>query len=113
MTVWTGAGNLLHLHKRKEKGEEPGKKAAKEEKGDRAALEAKLIVQAVRLNTHSKLTFSDSVRFDGLIRDVFPNVQFEDFVYEKLTNGMLFPTLYTRSFFNLLQKWLYFRHSDP
>ncbi len=34
--------------------------------------EAKLVVQALRINTMSKLTFSDSMRFDALLRDVFP-----------------------------------------
>jgi len=39
--------------------------------------EYKLVVQALRLNTLSKLTFADSQRFDALVRDVFPNVPFK------------------------------------
>ena len=47
-------------------------------------LEAKLVVQALRINTLSKLTFSDSARFDGLVQDVFPGVEFKDIEYETL-----------------------------
>ena len=47
-------------------------------------LEAKLVVQALRINTLSKLTFSDSARFDGLVQDVFPGIEFKDIEYETL-----------------------------
>lgn len=46
--------------------------------------EANLVVQALRINTLSKLTFSDSIRFDSLVRDVFPGVKFKDIEYEQL-----------------------------
>lgn len=36
------------------------------------------MVQALRLNTMSKLTFADSSRFDALVRDVFSGVNFTD-----------------------------------
>jgi len=42
-----------------------------------AADEYKVVVQALRVNTLSKLTFQDSQRFDALLRDVFPKVPFE------------------------------------
>lgn len=48
------------------------------------SAEAKIVVQAVRINTLSKLTFSDSIRFDALVRDIFPGVQFKDIEYESL-----------------------------
>lgn len=37
-----------------------------------------MVVQALRLNTMSKLTFADSSRFDALVRDVFSGVNFTD-----------------------------------
>lgn len=40
--------------------------------------ESSLVVQALRLNTMSKLTFADSSRFDALVRDVFSGVNFTD-----------------------------------
>ncbi|KAK5608849.1 Cytoplasmic dynein 2 heavy chain 1 [Crenichthys baileyi] len=40
--------------------------------------EGSLVVQALRLNTMSKLTFADSSRFDALVRDVFSGVNFTD-----------------------------------
>ena len=51
-------------------------------------VEAKIVVQALRLNTLSKLTFADSKRFDGLVKDVFPNVEFKDVDYEKLGEAL-------------------------
>ncbi|XP_008299945.1 cytoplasmic dynein 2 heavy chain 1 [Stegastes partitus] len=40
--------------------------------------ESSLVVQALRLNTMSKLTFADSSRFDALVKDVFSSVSFTD-----------------------------------
>ncbi|XP_051252504.1 cytoplasmic dynein 2 heavy chain 1 isoform X6 [Dicentrarchus labrax] len=40
--------------------------------------ESSLVVQALRLNTMSKLTFADSSRFDALVKDVFSGVNFTD-----------------------------------
>lgn len=51
-------------------------------------MEAKVVVQALRLNTLSKLTFSDLKRFDALVRDIFPNVEFQDVDYETLANAV-------------------------
>ena len=36
------------------------------------------MVQALRLNTLSKLTFADGKRFDNLVRDVFPGVSIQE-----------------------------------
>lgn len=36
------------------------------------------MVQALRVNTMSKLTFADSSRFDALVKDVFSGVNFTD-----------------------------------
>ena len=47
-----------------------------------------IVVQALRLNTLSKLTFSDSKRFDQLVRDVFPDVEFKDVEQEKLIEAL-------------------------
>ena len=45
-------------------------------------------MQALRLNTLSKLTFSDSKRFDALVGDVFPGVAFSDVRYEELEKAL-------------------------
>lgn len=47
------------------------------------------MVQALRLNTMSKLTFADSSRFDALVRDVFPAVDFKDVEDETLKSALL------------------------
>lgn len=53
------------------------------------SLEAKLVVQALRINTLSKLTFSDAIRFDGILQDVFPGVEFKDIEYEVLREALV------------------------
>ena len=50
--------------------------------------EVEIAVQALRLNTLSKLTFADSVRFDALIRDVFLDVPFKNEGYEDLKKAI-------------------------
>ncbi|CAH1776602.1 unnamed protein product [Owenia fusiformis] len=73
-TILRGCGNLLQTAK---------KNLAEGVKVD-VATEAKLVVQALRINTLSKLTFSDGIRFDALLKDVFPGVEFKDIEYEDL-----------------------------
>lgn len=46
------------------------------------------MVQALRLNTMSKLTFADSSRFDALVRDVFSGVSFADVDDQILTQAL-------------------------
>jgi dynein heavy chain 2 len=43
-----------------------------------ATQEVSIVVQGVRLNTLSKLTFADSKKFDSLLKDVFCGVEFEE-----------------------------------
>ena len=50
--------------------------------------EAQLVVQAARINTLSKLTFGDSNRFDGLLRDIFPGIDLRDIEYENLRQAL-------------------------
>ncbi|KAF0306076.1 Cytoplasmic dynein 2 heavy chain 1 [Amphibalanus amphitrite] len=77
-TVLGGCGNLLSLHKASlEDGAQVDEKT-----------EAKLIVQAARFNTMSKLTFADTNRFDSLINDVFIDVKVDDVSYEELVNAI-------------------------
>ncbi|ESN99131.1 hypothetical protein HELRODRAFT_66985, partial [Helobdella robusta] len=51
-----------------------------EEKG----LESQLVIQALQMNTLSKLTSSDRLQFQLLIKDVFLNVDFKDVQNEEL-----------------------------
>ncbi|KAJ3197037.1 Cytoplasmic dynein 2 heavy chain 1 [Irineochytrium annulatum] len=47
--------------------------------------EAVIIVKALRVNTLSKLTFSDGQRFNSLMKDIFPDVVTEDISYPDLS----------------------------
>lgn len=47
-----------------------------------------LVVQALRLNTLSKLTFADGLRFDTLVKDVFPGIPFSSRGYDDLTSAV-------------------------
>uniref|UniRef100_A0A672TN04 Cytoplasmic dynein 2 heavy chain 1 n=1 Tax=Strigops habroptila TaxID=2489341 RepID=A0A672TN04_STRHB len=73
-TVLRGCGSLLHQLKRSE---------AKKE-----INESHIVVQALRLNTMSKLTFADCSRFDALVKDVFPGIDFKDVEYAELTTAL-------------------------
>ena len=50
--------------------------------------EAELAVRTLRLNTLSKLTTSDSVHFDALVKDVFPSVTHVEILNEKLVEAI-------------------------
>eukprot|EP00051_Salpingoeca_urceolata_P021875 m.349048 g.349048 ORF g.349048 m.349048 type:complete len:4259 (-) comp19881_c0_seq4:199-12975(-) len=52
---------------------------------ENAMPEAHILVQAVRVNTLSKLTFVDSARFDELVKDLFPSVQLAEIEYKELS----------------------------
>uniref|UniRef100_A0A8C0I8A9 Cytoplasmic dynein 2 heavy chain 1 n=1 Tax=Bubo bubo TaxID=30461 RepID=A0A8C0I8A9_BUBBB len=73
-TVLRGCGSLLHQLKKSE---------AKQE-----INESHMVVQALRLNTMSKLTFADCARFDALVEDVFPGIDFKDVEYAELTAAL-------------------------
>ncbi len=53
-----------------------------------ASVEYKVVVQALRLNTLSKLTFADGKRFDNLLKDVFQGVRFQEVKYEQLEQAL-------------------------
>ncbi|XP_059389921.1 dynein cytoplasmic 2 heavy chain 1 isoform X2 [Carassius carassius] len=72
-TVLRGCGSLLQLQRQ----------------NNNPMKESGIVVQALRLNTMSKLTFADSSRFDALVRDVFPGVDFKDVEYEMLRSALL------------------------
>ena len=71
-TVLKGCGSMLKMSKKS------GEQKISPQR------ESEIIVQALRLNTLSKLTFSDSIRFDSLVRDVFTGVKFGDGGYDDL-----------------------------
>lgn len=54
-----------------------------------AVNESHIVVQALRLNTMSKLTFADCARFDALVKDVFPGIDFRDVDYAELSNALV------------------------
>ena len=72
-TVLKGCGNMLKMSKKS---------------NPEGINEADIVVQALRLNTLSKLTFGDSIRFDTLVKDVFPNVNFSNEGYEDLKSAL-------------------------
>nr|XP_026693267.1 cytoplasmic dynein 2 heavy chain 1-like isoform X1 [Ciona intestinalis] len=74
-TVLRGSGQALHNLRRKTENSET--KITPDD-------ECKLVVQALRINTLSKLSFADSQRFDALVKDVFPNIVFQEMEQESL-----------------------------
>lgn len=76
-TVLRGSGQMLHAL-RKDEGKDGGS----------PVNESLAVVQALRLNTISKLTFADSERFDSLVKDVFSGVSFVGVAQEQLTEAI-------------------------
>ncbi|TPX62627.1 hypothetical protein PhCBS80983_g00247 [Powellomyces hirtus] len=50
--------------------------------------EGAILVKALRVNTLSKLTFADSLRFNGLMKDIFPEVPLEEVDYADLSKAV-------------------------
>ncbi|XP_058542508.1 cytoplasmic dynein 2 heavy chain 1 isoform X7 [Neofelis nebulosa] len=73
-TVLRGSGGLLRQLQR----------AGGKHKVD----ESHIVVQALRLNTMSKFTFADCTRFDALIKDVFPGIDFKEVEYDELRSAL-------------------------
>ncbi|KAJ8798091.1 hypothetical protein J1605_001582 [Eschrichtius robustus] len=73
-TVLRGSGNLLRQLK---------KTSVKQK-----VNESRIVVQALRLNTMSKFTFADCTRFDALIKDVFPGIDFKEVEYDELNAAL-------------------------
>jgi dynein heavy chain 2 len=82
-TVLGGCGSALKASRKNFLKEGKSLSSALEE-----GVEKELVVQALRLNTLSKLTFADCARFDSLVKDVFPGVQFITSGYEELTAAL-------------------------
>lgn len=47
--------------------------------------EALLLIKAIRVNTMSKLTYNDAIKFEALQADMFPGISSADIEYEQLT----------------------------
>lgn len=50
--------------------------------------EALLLIKSIRVNTISKLTYSDSQKYEYLQADMFPGIKSEDIAYEKLQKAI-------------------------
>jgi len=46
------------------------------------------LIKALRINTISKLTFADMLKFNILVEDVFPGINIKDIIYEKISNSV-------------------------
>ena len=77
-TVLKGCGNMLKMMK----------KSASSSSKNNNINESDIVVQALRLNTLSKLTYGDSIRFDTLVKDVFPDIEFKNEGYEELKTAL-------------------------
>lgn len=43
-----------------------------------------MLIKSIRVNTISKLTYTDSRKYEYLQADMFPGIKSEDIAYEKL-----------------------------
>jgi len=47
-----------------------------------------VLIKSIRINTMSKLTYSDAKKYEALQTDMFPSIKSEDIVYEQLTEAI-------------------------
>jgi dynein heavy chain 2 len=90
-TVLKSCGSLLHTVKKQKSNQiDP-------------STETEIIVKSARFNTMSKLTFSDSRRFDALLKDIFPNVKITEFEYDDLKKALAQVFAENKLIFNNIQ----------
>ena len=51
--------------------------------------EALILIKAIRVNTMSKLTYIDGIKYEALQADMFPGINSADIEYEQLTQAVL------------------------
>lgn len=52
------------------------------------AVESEILIKALRINTISKLTFTDMLKFNVLVEDVFPGTNIKDIIYEQVSSAI-------------------------
>lgn len=50
--------------------------------------EALVLIKAIRVNTMSKLTYTDAIKYEALQSDMFPGIKSEDIEYAQLTDAV-------------------------
>ena len=50
--------------------------------------ETEIVVNSLRVNIISRLTFVDKIKFDEILRDTFPNIEFNNAGYEQLEEAL-------------------------
>jgi dynein heavy chain 2 len=81
-TVLGAGGSLIHAERKK-------LAVNKESAALTVATETHLLVQALNVNTLSKLTYADALRFQALVLDVFPGLQWKDMETANLDAALL------------------------
>lgn len=62
------------------------------------------MIKALRINTISKLTFNDMLKFNVLVEDVFPGIDIKDIIYEQISNAV--QKVFEEEKFNLMPSQL-------
>lgn len=77
-TVLTGCGLALKQHR----------KNTNEAEGNRILTELSLVLKVLRMDTLSKLTFNDSLKFESLAKNIFQDVQLQNLGNEVLVKAL-------------------------
>jgi dynein heavy chain 2, cytosolic len=67
-------------------------------------VESEILIKAVRINTISKLTFNDMLKFNVLVEDVFPGTSIKDIIYEQVSSAI--KTVFEEENFQILPNQL-------
>ena len=85
-TVLGAGGSLIHAERKRTAAAAASKEGASASSGPvvlSLAAETQLLVQALNMNTLSKLTYADALRFQALVLDVFPGLQISEMENER------------------------------
>jgi dynein heavy chain 2 len=65
-----------------------GRLVFEEQIGINDSIESEILIKAMRINTISKLTFNDMLKFNVLVQDVFPGTNIKDIIYEQISQAV-------------------------
>ena len=65
-----------------------GRLIFEEKDGLNESKESEILIKALRINTISKLTFNDTLKFNVLVEDVFPGIDIKDIIYQQISDAV-------------------------
>ncbi|CAH8521230.1 unnamed protein product [Heterobilharzia americana] len=87
------SGTLLHTNKQSFSNDEKEKQNQEKKYQQTYEYEALLVIQATKTNTLARLTHNDAIRFERLLKDVFPDTSLHSWPFENQEISRLIDSL--------------------